>query len=249
MLNMFNPKELTPVEKVDNYYFKRDDYLILGKANGGKIRGCLKLARGSKGLTTAGSRHSIQVYVVIQVAKHLNVPCHVHTPNGELPEKLKNEINGTIKVIQHKMGFNNVIIKRARDDAKDNDFIYIPWGLVCEEAFDEVKNQVKNIPLSVKRIIVPTGSGTTLIGILRGLEENDISIPVIGVYVGANPEERLDKYMPKWRERCELVKSKYDYKTPYPNPKIGEIELEPLYEAKCLDYLEKGDLLWIVGKG
>lgn len=241
--------DLTPIEKIGNYYFKRDDYLILGKANGGKIRGCLRLSQNAKGLTTAGSRHSIQVYVVIQIAKYLNIPCHIHIPSGEIPKILKNEISETINVIQHKMGFNNVLIKRAKDDAKENEFIYIPWGLECNETIEETKNQVKNIPLEVKRMIVPVGGGMTLASILIGLKENNLSIPVVGVCVGADPIKRLDKYIPEWRNMCELVESKYDYNTPYPNPKIGELELESLYEAKCIDYLKDGDLLWIVGKG
>ena len=247
--------KLTPIEKIGDYYFKRDDYLTLGKANGGKIRGCLRLAQNAKGLTTAGSRSSIQAYVVIQIAKHLNIPCHVHTPLGELPERLKNELNydpeynKKIEIIQHKMGFANVLKKRARDDAEKNSFKYIPWGLECQEMVEETKNQVKNIPQEVKRIIVPVGGGMTLAGILVGLKENNINIPVIGVEVGANPEKRLDKYIPGWRSMCQIFKAEYDYTTPHPNPKVEGLELEPLYEAKCIDYLKEGDLLWIVGKG
>lgn len=29
---------------------------------------------------------------------------------------------------------------------------------------------------------------------------------------------------------------------------IGNVELDKIYEAKCIPFLKEGDLLWIVGK-
>jgi len=240
---------LTPIEKNGNIFLKRDDYYQIDGVNGGKSRTCWFLAnQGARGLVTAGSRSSPQVNIVAQIAKYLNIPCHIHTPTGELSPEVQDAVNTGAILTQHKAGYNNVIIARAREDAIKNNFTLIPFGMECQEAINQTKNQVKNIPSEVKRIIVPVGSGMSLSGILHGLLENQINIPVLGVITGADPIRRLDKYAPyKWRFMCELVKSKYDYHKKYPYFYLNDVKLDPIYEAKCLDFIKDGDLLWIVG--
>jgi 1-aminocyclopropane-1-carboxylate deaminase/D-cysteine desulfhydrase-like pyridoxal-dependent ACC family enzyme len=93
------------------------------------------------------------------------------------------------------------------------------------------------------------GSGMQLAGVLQGLINYGKKIPVLGVVVGADPVKRLNKYAPVfWQQMVELVTVTIDYSVHIKDNIINDIELDPVYEAKCLPYLTSGDLLWIVGK-
>jgi hypothetical protein len=72
-------------------------------------------------------------------------------------------------------------------------------------------------------------------------------VPVVGVVVGASPVRHLDKRAPHWRNRCQLVRTGIDFHKRARDARLGDIELDPLFEAKCLRFLKPGDLFWIVG--
>ena len=109
-----------------------------------------------------------------------------------------------------------------------------------------------------RRIVVPVGSGMSFAGILTGLERHaqeylggDLArLPyVLGVQVGADPTERLDRYAPPWwRAIGGIHKSDLTYAQRPKVTNLGPIDLDPVYEAKCLPFLRPGDLLWIVGR-
>jgi hypothetical protein len=118
----------------------------------------------------------------------------------------------------------------------------------CREAVEQTAGQVPaRFPKEVRRIVIPVGSGMSLAGLLQGLSERGLALPVLGVRVGADPSKRLDRYAPGWRERVELVQSDLDYRQEAPETRLGALELDPIYEAKCLPFLKDGDLLWVVG--
>jgi len=150
------------------------------------------------------------------------------------------------EIIQHRPGYNSVIVARARTDAAELKWVEIPFGMECSEAPRQTASQVRNLPTGIKRIVVTVGSGMSFAGILLGLQNAGLSIPVLGVMVGADPIRRLDKYAPQdWRQRCELIKSGVPY-----DKEIKEdfpVLLDPIYEAKCVKFLRDGDLFWIVG--
>ncbi len=243
-----DPAAMTPVEKRGKFWFKRDDLFSVGGVRGGKVRTCLALSKSAKGLVTAGSRQSPQVNIVSSIAKHLGIPARIHTPQGELSPEVQSAVAKGAEIFQHKAGYNNVIIKAARDDAKATGFAEIPFGMECPEAIEQTRRQVQNLPKGVKRLIVPVGSAMSVAGILTGLNEYDRKVQVIGVQVGADPTERLDQFAPKnWREIMTLVKSELDYHDPAPVTEIEGVQLDPIYEAKCLPFVQPGDCLWIVG--
>jgi len=241
--------DLTPIEEHGGFLVKRDDYFRIGGGCGGKVRTCWKLAQGAKGLVTAGSRASPQVNIVAQIARKLKIPCRVHTPQGVLsPEVLMAQEAGA-EVVQHRAGYNNVIIARARDDAQDRGWTNIPFGMECDDAVIETSRQVENIPKNTKRIIMPVGSGMSLAGITHGLKNYGLNdIKILGIIVGADPIKRLDKYaVSNWRKIVKLVKSDLPYHKEAGDIYLGDLVLDPIYEAKCLPFLEKNDLFWIVG--
>lgn len=246
-------KHATPIQPFGNKWLKRDDLFMVAGASGGKARTCWLLAQGAKGLVTAGSRASPQINIVARIAHQLGIPCHAHTPTGELSFPLREAQDLGAKIFQHKAGYNSVIIERARSDAKAHGWTEIPFGMECAEAVAQTAKQVVDIPEDVGRIVVPVGSGMSLAGIVRGLAERQLNIPVLGVVVGANTRKRLSKWLPFGnRSRFELVDSKLDY---HQEPKVitvhngdgATLEVDPIYEAKCIPYLRAGDLFWIVG--
>lgn len=242
-----NTPALTPVEAFGEVWAKRDDLYRIAGVPGGKVRTCWALAQGAPGLVTAGSRASPQVNIVAHIARRLGVPCRVHTPQGELsPEVLMAQAAGA-EVIQHKAGYNNVIVARAREDAQARGWREIPFGMECQEAVEQTRRQVADLPAGVRRVVVPVGSGMSLAGILWGLADAGLEIPVLGIVVGADPAKRLDKFAPPgWRDRAELRPAGMDYHAACADSLPG-LSLDPHYEAKCVKHLNPGDLFWVVG--
>ena len=248
-----NLKELTPVEYKNSYYFKRDDYFNFEDAGcGGKVRTCISIIKKNlnniKGLSTAGSRSSPQVHIVSSISKYLKIPCRVHVPCGVLGPEVEAAKKNNAIIIQQKPGYNNVLISRCKKDCIETGFLEIPFGMECEEAIEQTSYQVQNIPYTINRIIVPIGSGMSISGILYGIKKYKKDVKVIGIQVGADPIKRLNKYAPKdWKNILTIIKSEYKYDKKPKNCKFCNIDLDPIYEAKCIEYLEKNDLLWIVG--
>jgi 1-aminocyclopropane-1-carboxylate deaminase/D-cysteine desulfhydrase-like pyridoxal-dependent ACC family enzyme len=247
--------ELTPLQQVGDFLLKRDDLFEAAGVRGGKARTCWALAQGAAGLVTAGSRASPQVNIVAHIAKALGVPCRVHVSSGKLvPELLAAQAAGAV-VLQHRPGHNSVIVARARADAKAHGWRNIPFGMECHEAVQQTAAQahatvarMHNQGTQIRRVVVPVGSGMSLAGILHGLTQAGFTVPVIGVVVGADPVKRLDKWAPpRWRDLCRLVPTGVDYHKPAPVTRLGDVELDPIFEAKCLPFLEPGDLFWVVG--
>lgn len=251
------PGDLTPVQRFGEQWVKRDDLVEVGGVRGGKVRTCWALAQDAdagkaSGLVTAGSRSSPQVNIVAHIAKELGIPCRVHTPEGQASDEVRAAISAGAERVSHKAGYNNVIVKRARDDAAERGWVEIPFGMEHPEAIMQTRRQAQNLPLEppeVQRIVVPVGSGMSLAGILHGLLDTEREVPpVLGVVVGADPTERLDEYAPAgWRDMVTLVPSGSKYDTPAKTTVWNGIVLDAHYEAKCLPFLAEGDLLWIVG--
>jgi DNA modification methylase len=247
-----DPSALTPIETHGGYLVKRDDLFAVNGSRGGKVRSCLVLMTQPDvvGVVTAGSRHSPQVNIVATIAGRLGLPCRVHVPSGDMTPELTAATAAGAELIQHNPGYNNVIIKRARDDAEALGWLNIPFGMECPEAVLQTANQTAHLgTVTPTRIVVPVGSGMSLAGILTGMATRNNQTPVVGVVVGADPTERLDAYAPsRWRDMITLVESGYDYAEHHPAPFLGDLDLDPVYEAKCLPHLQPGDLLWVVGR-
>jgi 1-aminocyclopropane-1-carboxylate deaminase/D-cysteine desulfhydrase-like pyridoxal-dependent ACC family enzyme len=249
-----DPEALTPVEEHGNVLVKRDDLFGLGSSRGGKVRSCLALAReaqaaGFTTLVTAGSRQSPQVNIVAEIAASLGMQASVHVPSGALTPELEAAAAAGAVVHQHAYGRNSVIVARAHEEvAGDEKAFEIPFGMETQKAIVWTGRQVENIPADVERIVVPVGSGMSLAGILHGLVIAGRDIPVLGVVVGSDPRKRLAKWAPAgWERMVQLVESGLDYHDAVRDNRLGNLLLDPIYEAKALRFLSAGDLLWVVG--
>lgn len=154
--------EQTPVERVGDVWLKRDDLYTVAGVSGGKVRSCWALAQGATGLVTAGSRASPQVNIVAHIARRLGVPCAVHTPAGEPSPEVADALACGAMRVEHRPGYNSVIIARAREDAAARGWTEIPFGMECQEAVKQTRQQVANVPADVRRLVVPVGSGMSL---------------------------------------------------------------------------------------
>ena len=244
-----DPGALTAVERRGGVWLKRDDLFEIAGVRGGKARACYLLARAaSEGLVTASARQSPQASIVARIARHLGLPCRVHTPSGSPTPELEDALQQGAERIAHPAGYNRVIIARAREDGWRRGWTVIPFGMECWEAVRCAAHQTANLPRGAKRLIVPVGSGMTLSGVLVGLERRGRSLPVFGVVVGADPRKRLDRWAPPdWRKQATLVRSPLPYHRPAPETELTGLALDPTYEAKCLPFLEQRDCFWIVG--
>jgi len=243
----------TPIERHGELWHKRDDTFEINGVRGGKVRTCHAIASAlprPPGLITAGSRHSPQVDIVAAMGHALGLPVRVHVPTGDTtPEIAAAEALGAA-VMRWRPGHNSVIVSRARVDAQACGWRLVPFGMETFTAVAQTSQEVPlELPEGVRRIVVPVGSGMSLAGILHGMMVYRHPVPVLGVVVGANPEKRLNTYAPIfWRlksvtlQRASVPYGKLVQAT------VGGVELDPVYEAKCAEFLQPGDLLWIVGK-
>jgi len=240
---------LTPVEKIGNNYIKRDDLYEYANQRGGKVRAALYLIKKANGkcLTTAGNRNSPQINIVSSIGKKLGKPVVAFTSTGELGEEVKLAKSKGATIKQVSPGYETVITRRAKDYAEANGCDYIPFGMDTPDVHHLTAEQVKNIPADVKRVVIPVGSASSIIGVIKGIMEYKKGVKVLGVVVGANPIKKLDKYVPNWRSVASLVFPKLKYHEPAKETSFNGIDLDPFYEAKTLPYLKLGDMLWVVG--
>ena len=238
---------------------KWDDTHTFAGVHGGKVRACQRLAAGAGGLITASSRHSPQAQIVARIAHAMGIPARLHMPEGKVTVEMGDVLAHGGEIVQHRAGYNNVIICRARGDYltrtrglfKDGvKWHLIPFGMECREAMACTTEQVATLEPyldKIKRIVIPVGSGMSAAGLLHGLDELNWDIPVVGVQVGADPTKRLNKYAPTgWRSMLELTHTPLAY-SDHVEGSIGGKTLDPVYEAKCLPFLQPGDLFWVVG--
>jgi 1-aminocyclopropane-1-carboxylate deaminase/D-cysteine desulfhydrase-like pyridoxal-dependent ACC family enzyme len=157
------------------------------------------------------------------------------------------------ELVQHRPGYNSVICSRAERDVALRDWTYIPFGMEHNEAMGCTRLEVGSLfngdPIPFKRIVICLGSGMSAAGVLHGLRYSSRGhkVPVLGVRIGADPTKRLDGFAPMgWRNQMKVVTSRHDY-TDHVDARVDGVLLDPHYEAKCAEYLQPGDLFWIVG--
>jgi 1-aminocyclopropane-1-carboxylate deaminase/D-cysteine desulfhydrase-like pyridoxal-dependent ACC family enzyme len=247
---------------------KRDDTFEIAGIRGGKVRGCWHLATRAgappaTGLITASARKSPQMQIVARVAHKLGIPARLHMPEGAYTPEMHDAEKHGGKIIQHKAGYNSVICARAKEDFEEMEsfgYRHIPFGMEDKHALACTREQVRNLAEycdEIKRIVIAVGSGMTLAGVMHGLNDIRLGVPVLGVIIGADPIKRLNKYAPMmWHMGASLVNAGVPYDTAIEGAKVWEgdketnnppIYVDPIYEAKVLRFLKPGDLFWMVG--
>ena len=166
--------ELTPVTKIGDYNFKRNDLFTPfgnGRANGDKLRQALFIIKdlinkGAKGIVTAGTQSSPQPIIVGIICNHFNIPYTIFF-GGTTADSLKtkknfkilSKYNPTIKLV--KCARSNAIYSEVNKYAKQNNYGVVKYGMEYSDnsIFDLGANQVKNFPDN-SNIVITCGSGT-----------------------------------------------------------------------------------------
>lgn len=254
---MSNISELTPVEynKDLGIWVKRDDKFSVCGVYGGKSRAAYQIiyrlvSEGYKKIVTAGSRQSPQCEIVSMICENLGVDCVLFMPFGEDTSVIKNISNNKRTTIERvRPGYNNIIVARAREYAQLFKCGYVPFGMECEENVEITSKQVSNIPKECKRLVIPVGSGMSFSSVVTGLTtEGRYDLPLLGVRVGKDPSKIIEEYAQGVMGiDYTIINSDVDYHDSV-TAFIGDYQLDPIYEAKCFKFLEKGDCLWVVGR-
>jgi len=246
---------ITPVEKINGIWFKREDKYEIYSVCGGKARSAYYLiqkglSEGKTQFVTCGARTSPQCEIISCICEALKVKCHLFMPQGQDTSILKTIYKNKYSILHRtKVGYNNVLISWSKKFCEENNFYYIPFGMECKENIDIISEQVINIPIESKKIVITVGSGMSLVGLLNGLEKQGwYDKEVLGISVGKDPTKTINKYINAPHINYSIIKSPLDYDK---KPKITNlygIELDPYYESKCIDYIHEGDLFYIIGK-
>jgi len=285
--------ELTPVEKVEEVFFKRDDYYKpFGEyhVNGGKVRQALIMfekyiekiqSKHNNGVITAGSVHSPQSANIAKVAEFHQVKC-ITCVGGTKPEnldkhhmmKLTKHYGCEVKIVAGH-GMSNVIHARMRKLAEDNGYMVIEQGELLQknplDMFYATADQVENIPDELDNLVVATGVGVQLMGILLGLKKFNKKVKHIhSICVGPTREKHMNRYENEllkasgdlvW-ERPESLNlnefAMHAHKAPYGKGHdymVNGNYIDDIYEGKAYQWmLENVDtanektLFWCVGK-
>lgn len=241
--------QLTPVQQYGDIWLKRDDlWDECGVAHGGKARTAGVICRSLAANNVAGAvccldRSSSVPGMLSRVFRHYGRTLDVFMPKSkeELPVPFKEAQFHGATLHEVYPGYMSVRQKRARELAEDMKLVQLGVGLFHRDlGMEETAYQVQNVPRgAVQRIVVPVGSGGMLMGVAAGVERYfGGTIPVIGVHVGDRPKRKYPVFVGlAWSGR-EFGKEI--------SRRVGDVELDPVYEAHCHQYLEPGDLLWIV---
>lgn len=262
---------LTPVQKVGSYWLKRDDlWQGAAPARGGKARTAemLCIRAKTRGVTEFHSTHDRNSSVpgmLARVCQHHCIGLHLWYPDSATPMAAPFIEAWRCGAVAHPIrpGYMSVRKKRMRDFVEGTgeyacQHAILDVGLRWEDCGRaETAVQAANVLDLVKRgearrVVVPVGSGGMLLGISDGLP----GIPILGVCCGGFPDVELPG-------NVELVKSSLEFACEvraaichdggwhfipeaWENPCEGDVDLDPVYEAKCVEFLEEGDLLWLV---
>lgn len=243
--------DLTPVQRLGTLWAKRDDLFELspGGPRGAKVRSALRLAEARRawGLVTACSRDAQLGARVAAVARHLGIPCQVHTAAGATTPPIRACFALGASVIQHSPGYMTVLQKRGRESAEERGWEFVRLGVESPEAVEGTALQVANLPQEVERLVLCVGSGVTLAGVLKGLDRFNRQIPILAVTVGMHPIPTLERCYDRWRGHdIEFMPAGVPFEREVPNELLTELELDLHYESKALPFLRPGDCLWVV---
>lgn len=181
-------KEITPIEKIGDMFFKREDKfspLGYGGINGSKLRQAIYLIRGLKceHLVSGASIKSPQLSMSTVVAKAYGIKT-IHVIGATKPStaiKAENVLIANLFGSEFKIvgsGFNSTLQPAAVNLAKKLKGFYLPYGITTpkESSVAEIAkfhllgaSQVDNFPNDIENLIIPTGSGNSCVSVLLGI--------------------------------------------------------------------------------
>lgn len=266
----------TPIIRYGEIDVKREDLCVVQEPGDlelprlAKLRGADRLLRSlkEKGIENIGvfdTRVSKAGWGVAALCNKLGLNCYCYFPllKGNLIEKQQGMANAWgAKLKKLKGGRTAILYYRAKKDIEKLPNSYmLPLGLVCVETVQAVAEVAKELP-KYGTIVVCTGTGTILAGIVAGLHEGNLPKRVIGVSCGMSVKKQLKRILGLLEQvgytkipesfEIKLEMSDRDYyepdniETPFPS--------HPYYDKKAWRWLlaheqslEKPILFWNIG--
>ena len=241
---------LTPIEKYNNIYFKRDDkFAPYGDVNGGKMRQTIALFEKYKdkiknehnnGVIQSVSVHSPTASVISRVAKEYGFNS-IFAVGGTKPETLQKRhiiqlaqyYGGEIRIVAGH-GINSVLAKRTKDIIEQNNYFYTSfdkWIMQEPELMlDTNGEQAKNLPDEMDTLVMSCGVGIQMSAVMYGIKKYNKKVKrIIGVGVGPDRTKNIRSYF-------GLESGDYDFefytpKTSYSTPINITIDT-PMYDEK-----------------
>lgn len=254
---------LTPIQRHDGIYFKRDDlfrpFSDIG-VSGGKIRQCLSLVEKNlrmireyhaATIATAASVHSPQSVIVARVAKHYGLKCVIGcgtaVPMKHPALQLCKSLGAEIRTLVTRNGYTKVLESRLELLRKKRAFYTIRFGYQAdtdpEAIIDQNARQVRNIPKDVEVLVIPVGSGVSAQGILAGIKRFRPTVTVFLIQpFGYNRKVAVPSGL-----IVKHFEGDYSYASLL-TVKISDFELDAIYEAKAFDYMRTNLKRQIQGK-
>lgn len=254
---------LTPIHSVGGMLFKRDDLYLPFKdipLSGGKVRQAISLVYENYDyiknecngtLYTSCSVSSPQGIIVSRVAREFGFKSTLFvglvTPKSISKNRLLCNVLKTGGLINYetRAGYDNVLthtINKKRDLGEK--FFHVKFGINLENntksILDSIGYQVQNIPKDLDYLIIPCGSCITMGGVIRGLMDYGIKPKkVVGIQISGldNKIHVLENIMGERPYEYDLRISKDYAYSKHLNMSFGSLQLDPLYEAKAMDYL------------
>jgi hypothetical protein len=243
---------LTPVERIGNLWFKREDAfapLGFGGINGSKLRQCIWLVNryvrggGRLGLLSGASVLSPQLVMGTAVAAHYGLPS-THVIGGTTVESAQK--NPSVEMasalgaewVISKVGYNPALQSTVRKllASTHRGWFHLEYGISLDHtkhpaedvaAFHHIgAQQVGNLPMEVETLVIPAGSCNSATSILYGLS----LWPPPGlrrvILVGIGPSKEA------WmRERLAVIAAATKTTIDYLAPKRFAYEYHDLHEA------------------
>lgn len=265
---------ITPIQAYNHWWVKRDDLAQdsdqYSHPTGSKVRQFLAMAKDAPGVPMVvgcAATSAMQVYVA-WAAKHTGVDAHVIVAaRKNRSASTQYAIDMGANVTEVRPGYTSVL--RARAKAKVAELGgAVRWNFKL--AVEDAAAQVVGIPDGVKRIVIPTGSGLTAMGVLVGLYRAGLNIPVEMICVSglADPVATHAKAidwvygkqvpggfgigggsLPPFQIKVGGIVHPTKYAKPVHATLPCGSPLDPYYAAKAKDYIVPGagDMLWVPG--
>ena len=234
---------LTPTEKFENIYYKRDDlFAPYGDVNGGKVRQTIALFEKYKdkirnehnnGVIQSVSVHSPTAAVISRVAKEYGFKS-IFAVGGTKPEtlakrhiiRLAQYYGGEVRIVAGH-GINAVLAKRVKEIIEKEKYFYTSfdkWIMEEPELMMETNGeQAQNLPDEIDNLVMSCGVGIQMAAVMYGLKKYNKKVKrVIGVGVGPDRTKNIRSYF--GMEHNDYPFEFYTPKTSYSTPLNIEIE-------------------------
>lgn len=272
-----DPAELTPWELRNGRWYKREDlHRNAYGVNGAKYRACRQLItsavvrEGVDWIVSAQSVRSPQAAITATLAEELGLGCTI-VVGASKPEtavkhpSIKIAVEaGAMLDTTPRVAYNPVIQPYGAKLAAELEAYQVPYAISppadasvseLQDFLDQGGWQTRDIPDSIRTLVIPFGSGNTTAGVLYGLSRYAGHKPDRVVLVGVGPDrtewlwDTLDKAgASEVRREIQIEHVPLhgwfaEYADLMPET-ADDIVLHPTYEGKVVRFLNTSPYAW-----